>query len=430
MRNMARHAKRRVTSRFWYPLTALLVLGITAAGITLWQPQTLSYPGPAPTTPAPPTTPSATPSTPPPPPPDAVFTILTAGDVLPHTTVLRTAAEDGEDGYDFAPMLAATEEWTQGADLAICNMEVPLAPPGSAPSGYPVFGAPAELAQNLRDLGWDGCTTATNHTLDRGMAGAKHTLDVFDEVGLGHTGSARSAAEAGTAQWYELHREGQRIRVANIAATYGTNGIPLPEPWVVELIDADRLIEQATRARQAGADLVIASIHCCSEYRGQPDPLQVELAQRLADSGMVDLYIGHHAHVPQPIEELTGGPGGEGMWVIYGLGNFISNQDEHCCVPQTATGLMATATVVKPAEGPARVAEVEWTAVTVDRLGRQRLHLLAELAAGHRPEGLRLSEAQINSRYADVREIVGPQAQERTEAPSPTGERATVLERR
>jgi len=431
MPTMARHAKSRALSRFLMPVTVVLAVGLAALLIAVWQPAGTEHPGPPAVqeqpTQAPPTQ-TATP--PPPPPPDAVFTIMTGGDVLPHATVIRTALEDGTDGaYDFVPMLAATQEWTSGADLAICNMEVPLAPPGTSPSGYPVFGAPDELAHNLRELGWDGCSTATNHTLDRGMAGASHTLDVFDEVGLGHAGSARDAEEAETAQWYELEREGQRIRVANIAATYGTNGIPLPEPWVVELIDAERLIDQATRAREAGADLVVASIHCCSEYRGQPDPEQVDLAQQLADSGVIDLYVGHHAHVPQPIEKLSGGPDDEGMWVIYGLGNFISNQDENCCVPQTATGLLATATVVKPHDEPARVREVEWTAVTVDRLGRQRLHVLAELAASDRPDGLTLSDERIASRYEGVREVVGSQATERTEPPTPTGEPAVVLDR-
>ena len=377
--------------------------------------------------PAPEPTPSPTPT--PPPAPDARFTIIGGGDVLPHTTVINTAATG--DGYDFVPMLEATAPYSQGADLALCNLEVPLAPPGTGPSGYPMFGAPEELVADLARLGWDGCSTGTNHSLDRGMDGLVHTLDAMDEAGLGHVGTARSQEEADSPQWYELEREGQTVRVAQIGATYGTNGIPVPadSPWAVELIDADRLVELATGAREDGADLVVASIHCCSEYSGTPHADQVSLAQTLAESGQVDLVLGHHAHVPQPIERLPGGPDGEGMWVAYGLGNFISNQDERCCVPQTATGLLALAHVVKPDGEPARVESVEWTAVTVDRVGEQRLHVLSDLVAGDRPEGLTLSEQQITSRYQQVLDVVGEDAAERTEPPEPTGPPPTVLPR-
>ena len=102
--------------------------------------------------------------------------------------------------------------------------------------------------------------------------------------------------------------------------------------------------------------------------------------QQLADSGVFDLVIGHHAHVPQPVAHLSGGPRGEGMWVAYGLGNYVSNQDGECCSPNTASGLLLTAHVEAtgafPAEGrpagPARVTGVEWTPITVDRWAATR----------------------------------------------------------
>jgi len=430
---MARHAH---PSRPGPSVWAVLGLAVVAAVLVvtaLWRPWDTR---PAPTADPSPTAqttssplPTSTPTPTPEPPPDARFTIAAGGDVLPHATVIRTA-ETG-DGYDFVPMMETTAQYTRGADLALCNFEVPLAPPGTAPSGYPLFGAPEELAADLVRLGWDGCSTGTNHSLDRGMAGLVHTLDAMDAAGLGHVGTARSEEEADSAQWYELEREGQTIRVAQIGATYGTNGLPVPadSPWAVELIDADRLVGMASAARAQGADLVVASVHCCSEYSGTPHPDQVSLAEILAASGEVDLVLGHHAHVPQPIERLPGGPRGDGMWVAYGLGNFISNQDERCCVPQTATGLLALATVVKPFDGPARVESMEWTAVTVDRLGAQRLHVLSDLLAGERPEGLTLSEAQLTSRYEQVLEVVGDDATERTEPPQPTGPPPRVVPR-
>lgn len=433
---MARHLAQRPRARV-LPWLFAAAVALLAAALVVWQPWdpgTTAEPGPSPaaTGTTEPATPTATPSPSPEPRPDARFTIIGGGDVLPHPTVIRFAAQDADgDGYDFGPMLAATAPYTRGADLALCNLEVPLAPPGTAPSGYPMFGAPTELAADLAELGWDGCSTGTNHSLDRGLTGVVHTLDMLDEAGLGHVGTARSPEEAASAQWYELDREGQTVRVAQIGATYGTNGIPVPAdaPWAVELIDTDHLITQASHARSEGADLVVASIHCCTEYVSSPHPDQVAIAEALADSGQVDLVLGHHAHVPQPIELLPGGPGGEGMWMAHGLGNFISNQDDLCCVPQTATGLLALAHVVKPDGEPARVESVEWTAVTVDRVGGQRLHVLADLAAGARPDGLTLSDAQITSRYEQVRDVVGADAAERTTPPEPTGPPARVLPR-
>ena len=365
--------------------------------------------------------------------PDAVFTIGAAGDVLPHETVIRTAAT--AEGYDFIPMLAATQAWSSGVDLAICSMEVPLSLPQETPSGYPLFGAPDELPANLATLGWDGCATATNHALDRGYDNSAFTLDEFDAAGLGHAGSARSALEADEPQIYELEREGQTIRVAQIAATYGTNGLPIPSdaPWAVTLIDTDRLVAQATAARTAGADLVVASLHWGVEYRSAPSTDQLEVADALAASGQIDLIIGNHPHVPQPMALLVGGPRGEGMWVAYSLGNFISNQDDLCCIPQTATGVFITATVVKPADGPARVTGLEWTPITVDRVGAQRAYPLPDLVAGDRPDGLTLTAGEISSRMAGVQAVMdnstGAEFPERTEPSTPTGRAAVVVPR-
>src|SRR5690606_11687247 len=139
------------------------VAGDATAPTTASPAPTVPATGPSPEAPPPPSsTPTAEPL------PDAVFTIVGGGDVLPHATVIATAQT--ADGYDFVPMMEATAEYTRGADLALCNFEVPLAPPGTAPTGYPMFGAPTELAADVARLGWDGCSTGTNHSLDRGMA--------------------------------------------------------------------------------------------------------------------------------------------------------------------------------------------------------------------------------------------------------------------
>lgn len=358
--------------------------------------------------------------------PDAEFTIVAAGDVLPHLAVL-TSARQADGAFDLRPLLEPLDPWIGGADLALCHLEVPVAPPGVAPSGYPLFGSPAAVVDGLQAQGWDGCSTASNHAVDRGFAGVTATLGALDAAGLGHVGTARSAAEASQPQLYRLVRGGQTLTVAQLAATYGTNGMPVDDdkPWSVNLIDVPALVDQAVAARVAGADLVVASIHCCVEYQTEPNPEQVAVNQALADSGAIDVVIGHHAHVPQPVARLAGGPRGEGMWVFYGLGNFLSNQDGACCSAKTDSGLLGTVHVRKPPDEPARVTTVQWTGVTVDRRGQHRVYALAEIAGGAGT----LGAVEVADRAARVAAATGTQARQRTTPTTPSGAPPTVVAR-
>jgi len=358
-----------------------------------------------------------------------VFTLVAAGDVLTHVSVNNSARAGS--GYDFGPLLAPVGPFVAGADLALCHLEIPVAPAGVAPSGFPLFGAPAEIVPALAANGWDGCSTASNHSVDRGAAGVITTLDAMDAAGLGHVGTARTAEEAAAPQVYELEREGQTIRVAQIAATYGTNGLPVPadSPWMVTLIDTAALIAQATAARAAGADIVVASIHCCVEYVTAATDRQVEIATELGASGVIDLLIGHHAHVPQPVSRVPGGPQGDGMWVAYGLGNFISNQGTHAGLSaRTESGLLLTATFRKPMDGPAVVTSAEWTAVTVDRRAGHLVQPLSALTAagGATPT---LTAGELATRHALVAEAAGSEAAERVAPPEPTGPPPTIVDR-
>jgi len=422
---------------------ATLVLGVaslSAAVVALhpWEPSpTVTsaeaedgvVPAPTATTSSPTPTPTPTPTAD----PDAEFTIVAAGDVLPHLPVLSDARVAG--GYDFGPLLAPMDPWIKGADLALCHMEVPIAPVGTPPSGYPLFGTASQIAAGLKAQGWDGCSTASNHSVDRGFAGVTATLDAFDAVGLGHVGTARSAVEQAQPQLYQLERAGQTIIVAHVAAAYGTNGMPIDKdkPWSVNLIDVPAMAAQAAAARAAGADLVIASVHCCVEYQTAPTAEQAAFDQAIADTGQFDLLIGHHAHVPQPVVKLSGGPRGEGMWVAYGLGNYLSNQDDACCVENTDSGLLLTAHVTStgafPAQGvaagPARVTGVEWTPITVDRLGDHQVHALVDIPGGTGT----LSPAVVADRLARVTAAAGDQAPQRTAPGTTTGLDPVVLPR-
>ncbi|UPT46158.1 CapA family protein [Streptomyces sp. WAC00303] len=254
------------------------------------------------------------------------FTLLAAGDVLPHSSVIDRAAVDaGGAGYDFAPMLAGVAPVVSGADLAFCHMETVYGEEGGPYTGYPSFKSPPEVAAALRATGFDSCSTASNHTLDDGADGVRRTLDALDGAGIRHAGSARTAAEAARPTILPAGPGKGAAKVAHLAYTYGTNDIPLPAdgPWTVNLTDEGRIIEEARAARRAGADVVVLSAHWGTEWQDEPDATQLELARRLtasADGGRpdIDLIIGTHAHVPQAYEKVNG------TWVVYGMGDQIA----------------------------------------------------------------------------------------------------------
>ncbi|MFB8384269.1 CapA family protein [Streptomyces rubiginosohelvolus] len=254
------------------------------------------------------------------------FTLLAAGDVLPHSSVIDQAAADaGGAGYDFAPMLAGVAPVVSGADLAFCHMETVYGKEGGPYTGYPSFKSPPEIATALRTTGFDSCSTASNHTLDDGAEGVRRTLDALDEAGVRHAGSARTAAEAARPTILPAGPGKGAAKVAHLAYTYGTNDIPLPagRPWTVDVTDERKIVEEARAARRAGADVVVLSAHWGTEWQDEPDAQQLELAERLTasnDRGRpdIDLIIGTHAHVPQAYEKVNG------TWVVYGMGDQIA----------------------------------------------------------------------------------------------------------
>ena len=345
--------------------------------------------------------------------PTVTFNFVAVGDVLPHQPVLDSA-RSGKT-YDFGPLFAPTKPYIEGADVSICHLEVPVAPPGTKVSTYPMFGAPAKLVDDLATAGWDGCSTASNHSVDRAFAGITATLDAFQGANLGHAGTARSEDESTQVQFYNVVQNGRTIKVAHIAYAYGLNGLSVPKgkPWSVNVFDASNadvqpILNAAADARTHGADIVIASVHCCVEYVTQPSSTQKAIVQKIADSGLVDLYVGHHAHVPQPIVELAGGPGGKGMWAAYGLGNYVSNQDGSTVgVAETANGVMLRATfTVGPDDGVA--VDVGWTALTVDRTGG---HVVYPISADSGKVGT-ISAAEVRKRWNLVASAVGSAAPE------------------
>ncbi|MER7964060.1 CapA family protein [Streptomyces ardesiacus] len=251
------------------------------------------------------------------------FTLVASGDVLPHDSIIERARFDaGGTGYDFRPMLAGARSVVSAADLALCHMETVYGANGDY-SGYPLFKSPPEVAKALAATGYDGCSTASNHSADDGVDGIRRTLDALDRAGVRHAGTARTEGEADTTT---VLRAG-RAHVAHLAYTLHTNGHPLPDgqPWAVNLIDEARVVADARAARRAGADVVVVSMHWGTEWQDTPDQEQTALARsltaaRTGDRPDIDLVLGTHAHVPQAYEKVNG------TWVVYGMGDQIAGE--------------------------------------------------------------------------------------------------------
>jgi poly-gamma-glutamate synthesis protein (capsule biosynthesis protein) len=257
------------------------------------------------------------------------LTIGVSGDLLPHLPIVARARElAGGRGYDFRPLLRPIRRWVRRNSLAFCHVETPLTP--AAPAGYPRFNSPPALARAVKATGFDACSTASNHSLDRGQAGIAATRRALTRAGVRHTGAFSSRRQ----QRRPLMLRARGVRVALLAYTQMTNGIPLPHPWSVNLAGAGRILRDARRARRAGARAVIVNLHWGTEFRHAPDAFQRALATRLSRSRAITAVVGQHAHVVQPIRQV--GP----LWVVFGEGNLLSNQTAACCPAASQDGML------------------------------------------------------------------------------------------
>ncbi|MCT2582681.1 CapA family protein [Actinophytocola gossypii] len=282
------------------------------------------------------------------------FTVLATGDVLIHPALTEQAIADGGGDRDFTDLFAGVAPAVQDADLAICHLEVPLAGPEGPFEGYPLFHAPPEVATALAETGYDTCTTASNHTFDHGAGGVRTTLDALDGAGIGHTGSARTEAEAAE----PLITEVNGVRVGQVSFTFAFNqGTEEPEEWMSNELDADAVLAAARATKEAGADVVVASLHWGVEDQHEPTAEQERLADLLLADPAVDLIVGHHAHVVQPFDKV------HGKWVAYGLGNQVARHEE----PRGTTeeGVMARFRFTRTADGWA-VETAEYLPTLVD----------------------------------------------------------------
>jgi poly-gamma-glutamate synthesis protein (capsule biosynthesis protein) len=256
------------------------------------------------------------------------LTIEVNGDILVHAPVWQRARADGHGRYDFAPMLREIRPYVRSADLASCHVETPMSP--RPPEGYPVFNTPPQLAPAIRRTGWRVCDTASNHSVDQGQYGIDQTGRALDRAGVRHTGSFASRA----AQRRTLIVTVKGVKVAFLAYTEMTNGIPLPHPWSVNIAKVDAVRRAARTARRRGAQVVIVNFHWGTEFQSAPSAFQVATARALTADPDITAIVGQHAHVVQPIRRV------HGKLVVFGEGQLLSNQSAACCSVQTEDGML------------------------------------------------------------------------------------------
>ena len=264
------------------------------------------------------------------------FTVVATGDFLIHTPVAAQALADGRGRrYDFRPMFRSIRARIAGADLALCHVETPLVP--GPVQGYPSFRTPPALAGSIKAVGWDACSTASNHSLDAGQYGIGTTLRALDRANVPHAGTARSAGEGTRSTILDV--KGAKIGFVSFTAV--SNGQAVPHPWSVYMADPKRILSAARRATRLGADTVIVNAHWGDEFSHAISASQAALARRLTRSPDIGAIVGQHVHVVQPIRRVNGKP------VVFGEGNLVSNQTSACCPAASQDGLIALIDFVK-----------------------------------------------------------------------------------
>ncbi len=279
--------------------------------------------------------------------------LLFVGDAMQHQAQLDRASQlAGGKGYDYSDCFTLIAPTVTAADYAVCNLEVPL---GGGPdyTGYPCFSAPDSYAVALRDAGFDMMLTANNHCLDRRDKAARRTLQALDSLGIDHIGTFHDSLQRDSLIPFIKEIKGFKIGFLNY--TYGTNGIPPKEGAEVAMIDRDKMAQEIRRTREAGAEILVVAMHWGIEYVLLENGVQRDLADFLIDQG-VDLIIGGHPHVVQPMKIVRNKKEDKDVLVVYSLGNFISNMK----TADTRGGALVRAYIVRDPDGKARFSHADY----------------------------------------------------------------------
>ena len=322
--------------------------------------------------------------------PDRLFPqtvdLLFAGDLMQHQAQIDAARMTS--GYDYHACFARMKTEIGRADVAVANLEVTLA--GKPYRGYPQFSAPDEYLTAIKEAGFDVLLTANNHCLDGGGKGLERTLCMLDSLHIDHLGTYRTAEER--AQRHPLLVETKGMRIAFLNYTYGTNGLEVKSPQIVNYIDTALIKKDLRQARAMRPDAIIACMHWGLEYKNLPEASTRRLARWLIDQG-VDHVIGSHPHVVQPMEVVTGKDGKRHL-LVYSLGNYISNMSKI----GTDGGLMVRLQLTKEHDAT-RMSHCAYSLVWTSRpvlSGKKQYEIYP---AARPPEGMTEAEQQRLNRF-------------------------------
>ncbi|MCR4858934.1 MAG: CapA family protein [Bacteroidales bacterium] len=249
------------------------------------------------------------------------LSMLIVGDLMQHQGQID-AARDTDGIYRYEETFRYVRDEIISVDLAIANFEVTLG--GKPYQGYPRFSAPDEYLQASIDAGFDVLLTANNHCLDTRKKGLERTIDMMDSVHIPHLGTYKNREEREKNYPFLIEKNGFRIVLLNF--TYGTNGIEVEEPNVVNYMDTAEIASDILKAKAMHPDILIAIPHWGIEYVLLPNQQQKQMAFWLLEKG-VDHVIGGHPHVLQPMELRNKEKNG-GNVVVYSLGNYVSNMSK------------------------------------------------------------------------------------------------------
>lgn len=257
---------------------------------------------------------------------DTIETISLAvvGDIMFHSAQMQEQHFDKVSGlFNPRPYFEYVEPYFQSADLTIANFETTTGGTDLGYSGYPVFNAPDETIQALKDIGIDVLTTTNNHSLDTDDTGLIRTAKKMKEYEMDSVGTYEEKPDSRV-----LYKKVNNLKIAILAYTESTNGLgdQYDQDYlhsIINLMEKDIILEDIQEAKDEEADIIISYMHWGEEYEDEPNAKQVKFAEMMAEEG-VHIILGSHPHVIQKSDFIE--TKNFDTFVIYSLGNFISNQ--------------------------------------------------------------------------------------------------------
>lgn len=249
-------------------------------------------------------------------------TISVTGDLMFHMPQIRSGYNSQSDSYDFTSVFEEIAPYVSSSDIAIANLETVVAGKEHGFSGFPRFNSPEEVLEALSETGFDILSTANNHSIDRGKKGIVNTIDYIEKYNMTNVGTYKEPTSR------VLVKEVNGIKLGLLSYTYGCNGLESlltseELDYMVNIIYEERIKEDIQQADTMGVDMTLVLIHWGNEYQLEPSEEQKVLAAKMLEWG-ADIILGSHPHVIQKSEMVQ--LDGEKKFVIYSMGNFISNQ--------------------------------------------------------------------------------------------------------